>query len=97
MPPQTSAPIYANYPAEKLTIGAGPAIFHLATERVVVVSLAIDIQYNTLTPSQSATTPKTSAGSCLKAGAMPMRLQDAVPSGKASRKVAIGTDSCPYR
>lgn len=36
MPPVTSNPIYANYPSEKLTIGAGVAIFHIATERVVV-------------------------------------------------------------
>ena len=36
MPPVTSAPIYANYPSEKLTIGAGVAIFHIASERVVV-------------------------------------------------------------
>ncbi|KAI7332731.1 hypothetical protein KC315_g4508 [Hortaea werneckii] len=36
MPAQTSAPFYANYPSEKLTIGAGVAIFHLASERVVV-------------------------------------------------------------
>ena len=36
MPPQTSAPVYANFPSEKLTIGAGVAIFHLATARVVV-------------------------------------------------------------
>lgn len=93
MPPQTSAPIYANYPAEKLTISAGPAIFHLATERVVVVSLAIDIHCNSLTPPQSAITPGTSIGFCLKAAATPTRLQDAVPSGKASRKVAIVTDS----
>lgn len=41
MPPQTSVPLYANFPAEKLTIGAGVAIFHLATERVVVVGNAI--------------------------------------------------------
>ncbi|EMD01156.1 hypothetical protein BAUCODRAFT_199004 [Baudoinia panamericana UAMH 10762] len=33
---KASAPVYANFPAEKLTIGAGVAIFHLATERVVV-------------------------------------------------------------
>ena len=38
MPPQVSPPVYANYPAEKLTIGAGVAIFHLASERVIVVS-----------------------------------------------------------
>ncbi|KAK3701500.1 hypothetical protein LTR37_015474 [Vermiconidia calcicola] len=36
MPPHVSPPIYANFPSEKLTIGAGVAIFHLATERVVV-------------------------------------------------------------
>ena len=36
MPPVTSAPVRANYSAEKLTIGAGVAIFHLASERVIV-------------------------------------------------------------
>ena len=39
MPPQTSPPLYANFPSSKLTIGAGVAIFHLATERVVVVCI----------------------------------------------------------
>ncbi|KAK3070987.1 hypothetical protein LTR53_009470 [Teratosphaeriaceae sp. CCFEE 6253] len=32
----SSPPVYANFASEKLTIGAGVAIFHLATERVVV-------------------------------------------------------------
>ena len=36
MPAQPSPPVYANFPSEKLTIGAGVAIFHLATKRVVV-------------------------------------------------------------
>lgn len=36
MPAQSSPPAYASYPSEKLTIGAGVAIFHLASERVVV-------------------------------------------------------------
>lgn len=36
MPSQPSQPVYANFPSEKLTIGAGVAIFHLASERVVV-------------------------------------------------------------
>jgi ADP-ribose pyrophosphatase YjhB (NUDIX family) len=36
MPAQISKPVLAQYPAEKLTIGAGVAIFHLASERVVV-------------------------------------------------------------
>ncbi|TKA62121.1 hypothetical protein B0A55_11492 [Friedmanniomyces simplex] len=31
-----SPPIHANFPSEKLTIGAGVAIFHLASERVVL-------------------------------------------------------------
>ena len=35
-PPHPSPPVYANFPSKKLTIGAGVAIFHLATERVVV-------------------------------------------------------------
>lgn len=34
--PASSAPVYANFACEKFTIGAGVAIFHLATERVVV-------------------------------------------------------------
>ncbi|KAF2237227.1 hypothetical protein EV356DRAFT_29388 [Viridothelium virens] len=33
---QSSAPIYAHFTAENLTIGAGVAIFHVASERVVV-------------------------------------------------------------
>lgn len=36
MPATPSAPVHANFPSEKLTIGAGVAIFHIATERVVV-------------------------------------------------------------
>ena len=36
MPPHPSSPVYANFSSEKLTIGAGVAIFHLASERVVV-------------------------------------------------------------
>merc|ERR1711939_645298 len=36
MQAQPSAPFYGNYPSEKLTIGAGVAIFHLASQRVVV-------------------------------------------------------------
>lgn len=36
MPAHPSPPVYANFPSEKLTIGAGVAIFHIATERVVV-------------------------------------------------------------
>lgn len=34
--PTSSAPVYANFSSEHLTIGAGVAIFHIATERVVV-------------------------------------------------------------
>ncbi|KAK5173837.1 uncharacterized protein LTR77_002518 [Saxophila tyrrhenica] len=45
MPPQVSQPIYANYPSEKLTIGAGVAIFHIATERVVVCYHSRDKYY----------------------------------------------------
>lgn len=33
---QPSRPVYANFPSEHLTIAAGVAIFHLATERVVL-------------------------------------------------------------
>ncbi|KAL9094455.1 MAG: hypothetical protein Q9165_003305 [Trypethelium subeluteriae] len=33
---KSSAPLYAFFPAENLTIGAGVAIFHIASERVVV-------------------------------------------------------------
>lgn len=36
MPIQPSPPVYANFPSEHLTIGAGVAIFHLASQRVVV-------------------------------------------------------------
>ncbi|TKA75924.1 hypothetical protein B0A49_04631 [Cryomyces minteri] len=36
MPPHVSSPIYANFPSSNLTIGAGVAIFHLASARVVV-------------------------------------------------------------
>jgi 8-oxo-dGTP pyrophosphatase MutT (NUDIX family) len=36
MPPSSSKPIFANYSSDRLTIGAGVAIFHLASERVVV-------------------------------------------------------------
>ena len=36
MPPTASQPVTANFPSEKLTIGAGVAIFHLASERVIV-------------------------------------------------------------
>ncbi|KAK4508012.1 hypothetical protein PRZ48_001747 [Zasmidium cellare] len=36
MPSQPSLPISANYPSEHLTLGAGVAIFHLATSRVVL-------------------------------------------------------------
>jgi 8-oxo-dGTP pyrophosphatase MutT (NUDIX family) len=36
MPPTPSQPVYASFPSEKLTIGAGVAIFHLASARVVV-------------------------------------------------------------
>ncbi|KAK5685026.1 hypothetical protein LTS10_003101 [Elasticomyces elasticus] len=36
MPVTTSLPVHASFPSEKLTIGAGVAIFHLASERVVV-------------------------------------------------------------
>ncbi|KAK3636941.1 hypothetical protein LTR56_012601 [Elasticomyces elasticus] len=36
MPVTTSQPVHASFPSEKLTIGAGVAIFHLASERVVV-------------------------------------------------------------
>lgn len=34
--PTSDAPVYANFSSEKLTIGAGVAIFHIASERVVV-------------------------------------------------------------
>ena len=34
--PHSSAPLRAYFAAENLTIGAGVAIFHLASERVVV-------------------------------------------------------------
>lgn len=34
--PASNAPVYANFASEKITIGAGVAIFHLATQRVVV-------------------------------------------------------------
>ena len=36
MPTATSVPVLANYSSETLTIGAGVAIFHLRTQRVVV-------------------------------------------------------------
>lgn len=36
MTSQASTPIYASFPSDKLTIGAGVAIFHLATARVVL-------------------------------------------------------------
>ncbi|KAK5125409.1 hypothetical protein LTR85_000518 [Meristemomyces frigidus] len=36
MPVQPSQPVYASFPSEKLTIGAGVAIFHVASERVVI-------------------------------------------------------------
>lgn len=36
MPPTPSQPIYASFPSDLLTHGAGVAIFHLATARVVV-------------------------------------------------------------
>ena len=34
--PYLSPPVYASFPSEKLTIGAGVAIFHIASQRVVV-------------------------------------------------------------
>jgi len=34
--PSSSRPVHANFASEKLTVGAGVAIFHLASERVVV-------------------------------------------------------------
>ena len=34
--PASSNPIHANFASEKLTIGAGVAIFHLASARVVI-------------------------------------------------------------
>lgn len=34
--PTSDAPVYANFASEKITTGAGVAIFHLASERVVV-------------------------------------------------------------
>ncbi|KAK5012705.1 hypothetical protein LTR39_004012, partial [Cryomyces antarcticus] len=36
MPQHVSTPVYANFPSSNLTIGAGVAIFHLASARVVV-------------------------------------------------------------
>ncbi|TKA24434.1 hypothetical protein B0A50_06754 [Salinomyces thailandicus] len=36
MPTHPSLPVHAAFPSEKLTIGAGVAIFHLASERVVL-------------------------------------------------------------
>lgn len=36
MPPHASKPVKASFPSDKLTIVAGVAIFHVATERVVV-------------------------------------------------------------
>lgn len=36
MPPTPSEPVYAGFPSEKLTIGTGAAIFHLASDRVVL-------------------------------------------------------------
>jgi ADP-ribose pyrophosphatase YjhB (NUDIX family) len=36
MPPPRSHPVHASFPSEKLTLGAGAAIFHLASSRVVV-------------------------------------------------------------
>ena len=34
--PKSSEPLHARFAAENLTIGAGVAIFHIASERVVV-------------------------------------------------------------
>jgi len=34
--PTSSKPVYANYASEKIVQGAGVAIFHIASERVVV-------------------------------------------------------------
>lgn len=45
MSPSASAPICANYPSEKLTIGCGVAIFHLATSRVVLCYHSRDRYY----------------------------------------------------
>ena len=36
MPSQASPPVHASFPSEKLTIGAGVAIFHIASQRAVV-------------------------------------------------------------
>lgn len=36
MPPPPSKPVYAGFPSEKLTIGTGVAIFHLASDRIVL-------------------------------------------------------------
>jgi hypothetical protein len=93
MPPQISAPLYANYPAEKLTIGAGVAIFHIATERVVVVGDTSRCISPDLTFYHSATTPETNTTFYLKAVGMPTRRLAELPSGKASRSQATGTDS----
>lgn len=45
MPPGVSLPVYANFPSDKLTIGAGVAIFHIATARVVVCYHSRDKYY----------------------------------------------------
>ncbi|GAB7358008.1 hypothetical protein MBLNU230_g0173t1 [Neophaeotheca triangularis] len=42
MPPMTSNPLYANFPSDNLTIGAGVAIFHLATASCVVCYHSVD-------------------------------------------------------
>lgn len=36
MPPSSDEPVIASFDSEHLTIGAGVAIFHLASDRVVV-------------------------------------------------------------
>lgn len=36
MPPTATPPTLVQFPSEKLTLGAGVAIFHIASERVVV-------------------------------------------------------------
>ncbi|KAK5136370.1 hypothetical protein LTR08_003496 [Meristemomyces frigidus] len=36
MPSQASPPVHASFPSEKLTTGAGVAIFHIASQRAVV-------------------------------------------------------------
>ena len=42
MPPTSDTPVIANYDCEHLTIGAGVAIFHLASDRVVVCYHSVD-------------------------------------------------------